>query len=477
MKLYKYIIGYCLTVLMFISCDKELNVVPQDVLDADIAITSLDDLDAVLNGAYAVLREDGLYGESMSWLPDLLADNLRIGNSNGGSLRREANWQFTSGDDIDTWGDAYTLIFRANTVINNSDAFEDGGKKNRILGQALALRALAHFDLLRYYGVDYDRNSSNLGVPIVTAFEINSPERNTVAEVYDQVFADLLAARTALGNVDVDPQANGPYYFNQIAVNALLARVSLYAKQWQDAVDYATLAINSSSGLASPTAYASMWSQDAKAEVLFAVAFATPSDGRLASSLLDNTNPSAPRSTFTLTYDIANLYNPMNDIRYNLFVLINPLNPPGANDLNDDVYLPFKYPGRGGERGLNNAKVLRVSEMYLIRAEAYQNLSQETEAMANLNTLRASRITGYTNENLVGNALANAIQTERRKEFVAEGHRWFDIKRIHGSIERGPDCRGLTISCTLEAGNFRFVFPIPQSEIFANKNMVQNEGY
>lgn len=221
-----------------------------------------------------------------------------------------------------------------------------------------------------------------------------------------------------------------------------------------------------------------MWSEDADAEVLFAVAFATTGDGRVGSPLLDNTNPTAPRSTFTLTYDLANLYDPVNDIRYNSFVLINPLNPPGANDQNDDVYLPLKYPGRGGERGLNNAKVLRVSEMYLIRAEAYANSSgQDALGSNNLNTLRTSRITSYVNENLSGQALKDAIQIERRKELVAEGHRWFDLKRINKGIQRGPDCRGLTISCTLEAGNFRFVFPIPQSEILANSNMVQNPGY
>jgi len=190
MKTYKNII-LGLSLLFAASCDSELEVIPQDFISAEVAITNLDDLETVLFGVYARLRHDGLYQESMIWLPDLLADNLRIGNSNGGTLRREANWQFTSGDDIDTWSVAYSLIFRANTVINSSDAFEYGGKKNRIVGQALALRALGHFDLLRYYGVDYNRSSSSPGVPIVKVFEINKPPINTVAEVYDQIFEDL----------------------------------------------------------------------------------------------------------------------------------------------------------------------------------------------------------------------------------------------------------------------------------------------
>ncbi|MCL6296698.1 RagB/SusD family nutrient uptake outer membrane protein [Jejuia spongiicola] len=476
MKKYKNII-LGLPLLLLASCDGKLDVTQPDVISAEVALRNLDDLETALYGAYAELRGSGLYGEATLWLPDLLADNLRIGNSNGGGNRREANWQYTSGTDIGTWGGSYELIFDANTVINNSDAFEDGRKKNRIVGQALALRALGHFELLKYYAEDYGRNSTKLAVPIVTLFEIGKPARNTVAEVYDQIFDDLLLAKNLLNNVDKDPQENGPFYFNALAVNALLARVSLYAGEWQDAVNYATIVINQSQ-LANPVDYASMWAEDTDGEVLFAVAFATTGDGRIGSDLLDNSNPSAPRSTFTLSNDMATLYDEVNDIRFNSFVLINPLNPPGANDQNDDVYLPFKYPGRGGERGLNNAKVLRVSEMYLIRAEAYANISgQDALGSADLNTLRASRITNYVNEDLSGQVLKDAIQVERRKELVAEGHRWFDLKRINQGVQRGTDCRGLTISCTLEAGNFRFVFPIPQSELDANENIIQNPGY
>ncbi len=472
MKLYKYIIA-SLSILT-LSCDNKLEIIPQDVLDTEIAITSLDDLETVLLGTYAVLRRDGLYQESMVYLPDLMADNLRIGNSNGGALRTEANWQYSSADDIDTWEDAYTLIFRANTVLTNADRFEDGKQKNRIAGQALALRALGHFDLLRYYASNYNRNFSeeHSGVPIVLFSEINKPVRNTVKEVYDQIFTDLLAARTMLGDVDKNVQNGGPYFIDQRATNALLARVSLYAEEWQDAIDYASSVIGMSS-LVTGFEYTSMWSNDANAEVLFSVVFANPDEGRLGSRLYDGRVPTAPRSTITLTADLAELYDPVNDVRFNSFVRVNPDSNPG-----DDVYLPFKYPGRGGERGLNNAKVLRVSEMYLIRAEAYTHLSgQDAAALADLNTLRTSRIIGYANVNLSGTALADAIQIERRKELAIEGHRWFDLRRTGNDVVRGTDCRGLTVNCTLSVGDHRFIFPIPQFEILANSNMKQNDGY
>lgn len=468
MKYFKYII-LNLSIVSFLACEDQLDIIDQDVLDADIAISSLEDLDGVLTGAYATLRRDGLYSESLLFLPDLMADNLRVGDSNGGALRTEANWQYSSGDDIGTWSDAYTLIFRANSVINNADQFEDSPQKNRILGQALALRALGHFDLLRYYAEAYDRNSSARGIPVVLEFEIAQPERSTVAQVYDQVFADLASARTMLADVDQDIQEAGPYFLDRNAATALLARVSLYAGLWQEAADYASEVITSRS-LANPADYGLMWSDDAAGEVLFSVVYSTPDDGRIATSLFDVT---ITRSTFTVSDDLANLYDQANDIRYADFILVNPDSNPG-----DDVYLPVKYPGRGGERGLNNAKVLRVSEMYLIRAEAYANITgRENDAMADLNALRTSRINGYVNENLTGNALADAIQIERRRELAIEGHRWFDLRRTSGAIQRGADCRGLTVNCSLDAGDYRFVFPIPQHEILANSNMEQNDGY
>lgn len=468
MKRYNYISLSFLLLLSF-SCDSKLEIVPQDVLDTEVAIVSLDDVEFILTGAYASLQSTGLYGESMVYLGDLMADNLRIGDSNGGALRTEANWLYSSGTSIDTWEDAYTLIFRANSVVLNANRFEESTQKNRLVGQALALRALGHFDLLQFYAPEYSRASTALGVPVVTSFEISTPERNTVTEVYDQIFEDLLAARTMLGNVDVVVQSTGPYFMDQRAVNALLARVSLYAEQWQDAVDYASNVIGTES-LATTANYTSMWADDADGEVLFSVRFATPDEGRLGSRLFDVTTN---RSTITFSADLAELYDPINDVRFSSFVLVNPDSNPG-----DDLYLPVKYPGRGGERGLNNAKVLRVSEMYLIRAEAYTNLTgQDAAALADLNELRASRITGYANEILTGVALADAIQLERRKELAAEGHRWFDLRRIGEGVERGVDCRGLTVNCSLGADDFRFTFPIPQDEILANINMKQNDGY
>lgn len=469
MKIYKHVtISICLIAML--SCDDKLDITQTDVLSADVAIQSLEDLELALIGTYAVLRSGGLYRESMVYLPDLLADNMRIGPTNGGRFRTQTNWLYTSANEIGVWPAAYRVIFRANTVINNADQFEDGSQKNRIVGQARALRALAHFDLLRYYGQEYNRNSTKLGVPVVTFFEINTPPRSTVVEVYDQVFEDLDMARTLLGDIDEDIQGNGPYFIDQRAVLALLARVSLYAEEWEDAVDYASQVISTNS-LASIGEYPGIWREDdINDEVLFSVLFATRDEGTLGSRLYDRVLDIPEQ--FTYTASLGNLYDKTNDVRFDTFVLEN------TTTNSDNVFLTIKYLGREGELGLNNAKVLRVSEMYLIRAEAYTNIAgRDVDALADLNALRDSRIIAYVDDNLSGEALKEAIQIERRKELVAEGHRWFDLRRTNGSIARGDDCRGITLNCTLATGDFRFVYPIPQDEISGNPDIKQNDGY
>ncbi len=453
-----------------LSCDDKLEIAQPDVLSAEVAIQSVEDLELALVGAYATLRSGSLYREAMVYLPDILADNMRIGPTNGGRFRTQTNWLYTAGNDIGVWAAAYTLIFRANTVINNAEQFEDGPYKNRIVGQAYALRAFGHFDLLRYYGQEYNRNSTRLGVPVVKFFEIGTPPRATVAEVYDQVFEDLGTARTMLGDVDKDIQETGPYFMDQRAVTALLARVSLYAEEWEDAADYASQVISTNS-LAGIGEYPGIWREDdLNDEILFGVLFATRDEGTLGSRLYDAVLD-IPQQ-FTYTASLGDLYDKTNDIRFSTFVLEN------TTTSSDDVYLTIKYLGRGGENGLNNAKVLRVSEMYLIRAEAYTNIpGRDTDALADLNALRDSRISAYVPENLSGDALKEAIRVERRKELVAEGHRWFDLRRTNESIARGTDCRGITLNCTLPTGDSRFIYPIPQDEILANPNMKQNDGY
>jgi hypothetical protein len=114
--------------------------------------------------------------------------------------------------------------------------------------------------------------------------------------------------------------------------------------------------------------------------------------------------------------------------------------------------------------------------MYLIRAEAYARLGgvNEISGLNDLNTLRTARISGYVPVILTGAPLLQAIADERRKELTGEGHRFFDLKRTTRTINRTTNC---TNFCTLSSSDREWALPIPQSEMLANPNMVQNTGY
>ncbi|HJS54481.1 MAG TPA: RagB/SusD family nutrient uptake outer membrane protein, partial [Chitinophagaceae bacterium] len=111
-----------------------------------------------------------------------------------------------------------------------------------------------------------------------------------------------------------------------------------------------------------------------------------------------------------------------------------------------------------------------------IRAEAYARKggSNEATALADLNTLRAARISGFVPGIETGSALMNAIEMERRKELISEGHRWFDLKRTSKAINRS-NC---SVFCTLIASDRAWTWPLPIAEINANPGILpQNPGY
>jgi hypothetical protein len=170
-----------------------------------------------------------------------------------------------------------------------------------------------------------------------------------------------------------------------------------------------------------------------------------------------------PNPTLVSTYDAVN------DIRYSSYFKVI------ASRLVLSKYLA-KASQISKPDGVVNFKAFRTGEMYLIRAEAYARKGGANEALglADLNTLRAARISGYVPVVLAGAALTDAIQQERRKELICEGHRWFDLKRTNRTINRN-DCGSF---CTLLPANRAWTWPIPQPEIDANSNILpQNPGY
>jgi len=256
-------------------------------------------------------------------------------------------------------------------------------------------------------------------------------------------------------------------------VNAILARMYLYANSLDSAIKYSTLCINARP-LTSRTNFPNLWVDASTSEVIWSVKFES-----LNSDLGGNVFYSVGnRASYRPTTDLLSLYDQVNDVRYTSYYR-NLLRGAARTTPNARIVL-IKYDAKQANLskpdGIVNFKAFRAGEMYLIRAEAYARLGGANEVLGlnDLNTLRAARISGYVNVVLTGAPLMQAIANERRKELIGEGHRFFDLKRTTRIVNRITNC---TNFCTLPANAREWAMPIPQSEILANPSMEQNTGY
>jgi len=474
MLLRKIIIAIIFTATVS-SCKKILDANPQYNVDGSNAFKTIEDCDFALVGAYRLFQSTSYYGSTdgrsnaFALLPDILSDNLRETGESLGNERVFSRWVYAADETQieNTWLAAYRIISQANLVLGNVDKFATGhqGAVNRIKGQALTIRALAHFDLLRYFVNDYARNSTLPGIPYVTAFDYEvKPARNTVQATYNAIETDLLAAKTLLQSTDHavnGSNGNTRAYLDQYAVDAILARMYLYSGQYTNAIQRATTVINAFP-LASQAEFPGIWTDASNKEVIWSLTFDAGQGG--------------PGYAAYFPQPDANQYAPDPDL----------LSLYGGGDARTDAYFAVingrvvlsKYLAKEAALtnpdGVVNFKAFRAGEMYLIRAEAYARSSNDALGSADLNSLRAARISGYTPTPLTGAALLNAIASERRKELVGEGHRFFDLKRTTRTVARV----GCTSFCTLSPASRAWTWPIPQPEIDANPAILpQNPGY
>jgi hypothetical protein len=352
-------------------------------------------------------------------------------------------------------------------MIGNIDKFAATSQTavNRIKGQALAIRALVHFDLLRYFVNDYARNSTSPGIPYITSFDYEvKPSRGTVQAGYNAIEADLLAARTMLLNIDHavnGSSGNTRAYMDRYVIDAILARLYLYSGQYTNAIQRATTVINAFP-LTSRSEFLDIWTDASNKEVIWSLTFDAGQGGPGYAAYF----PQPDASQYAPDPDLLGLYT--------------------AGDVRADAYFATiggrvvlsKYLAKAAALtnpdGVVNFKAFRSGEMYLIRAEAYARSANDALGSLDLNTLRSARISGYTPVSLTGAALLNAIATERRKELVAEGHRFFDLKRTTRTVAR-VSCSSF---CTLAPASRAWTWPIPQPEIDANPAILpQNPGY
>lgn len=451
---------YISALLLVISCNKQLDLKPTDDIDVSKAFTSVKDLEQGLLGVYSA--NDNL---NRIYIGSLLADEVKLSNENRGQGQFEYKWQYSASlnSTNNAYPQYYSMIDRLHRVLEAMDAVPaanatEEATKRRIAAELTALRGIAHFELLiRFMPSGYDANA--LGIPIMLKSDLAAaPARNTVGEVISQVEQDLAAGR-AEAAIPTTP-AN-PIRLSQAAIAAYQARVALLKRDWGGAVVYANDAITlSGKSLATGSDYVDFWSDDNQSETIFSYRNrATPQ------LLWRDTNGDV---FFEPSDELKDLFDKVNDIRFGTY-----FSSAGA-----DTSIIIKYPGSSTGPQINDLKLVRLSEMYLVRAEAQAENNQLVAAADDINALRDARIENYVPVTFASKDQAiNEILTERYKELAYEGFRFFDLKRRGLAVSRlSRDVQSSTWQ-NLPANDFHFSLPIPQDEIFSNPNMVQNQGY
>lgn len=447
------------------SCKKsflELN--PPTSVAPDVALGTEADLLIALRGAYAGLRNVDLYGRTLPVIGDIMADNAyqHSVNTNRYTLYNNYTFNTTDGNALGFWTAGYSVILRANRIIDAP--LQSSANVDQYKGEAHAIRALVYFNLIRYFARPYTDNPSGPGVPIVLAYDPeNKPGRNTVQEVYAQINDDLTKAYSLMTKFTNSSQ------FSKYAARGLQAKVYLTMGDKANAKT-AALDVIDNGGFSplTPGNHAGYWAASAvrtdKLETLFEVSSDAVSN--LAFDALSYIYSQAGNyGDLVVSDDLYALFGPA-DVRYALYPYVRrPVNGAFVPTVN-------KYPVITGD--LSDTKVLRLSEMYLIAAEASLPASED-DARAYVNFITSNRNADPIVS--TGDQLFEDILTERRKELAFEGDRYPDLMRLKREVQRSNNYP--SAARTIAYDNFRRILPIPQTELDANPTIrpQQNQGY
>lgn len=456
------IIGITLT-----SCNDAVDVKPQGIVLEENALNTVPNLEQGLIGVYSAVSGSNVIDYSSRF-----TDDLKVAATNRGQGLQVHNWRTVANtnEPANLWANLLVVINRANRIIEASERVpaeneSEENTKSSILGECFALRAYAHFELYRLFSQSYELDA--LSIPIVDGvFVFEQPERNTVSEVLDFIEDDLIEAESRLSLT-----GEGNRFMSGLAAKALRSRLALYAGDYEKAVNLSTEVINNSTIATTQTEYLGIWTDDYEDEVIFKLS-RTAGQARVGTLFTDVNgdiffNPS------------LSLFNELEAGDYRTPVIVDLEN--SDNDVTNLIV--GKYLGNEANPGLNDIKILRTSEQYLIRAEAHlrKNNADLQAASNDMETLKNARkdfdvTVNYSN---INDGLRDILR-ERRLELAFEGHRLFDLRRYNLGIDRGDEgdeCLNSVGACKLDSNSHLFALPIPQDEIFANDNIQQNRNY
>ena len=508
MRIFRHIftatLGVAMTAGLSSCVNNWLDQAPADGIDEGTAIQTSSALANARTGIYAAVKGNSdlvdYYGRLMFVYGDMRGEDVQYEyNSGSGRAQFYYYMNYSTADDFSSssaiWRTPYIAIARANRVIEAAesgqltDAEEAQAEIAQYVAEAKVLRAMALFDLTRIYGKPYTMDKgASLGVPIVTSPIENDekPARSTVAQCYTAIEKDLNDAITS-GALMTENDESSKGYINVWAAKALQVRVYMTKGEWNNALTVAEDIIkNAPYSLWNTSEYVGAWSESNIAhakEILFEL-------------VIDDTTDWTDREGIAYLYaDVAGvgygdvivtkafsemLTSDPQDVRNN--ILLAPLDSKSPY-AGYKVYIN-KMPAVAGDARYADVPVLRLSEVYLSAAEAAFQDDDLNKAASLLNDIISNRTTDASKLVTATNVTLERIYTERRKELVGEGQRYFDAMRRGETIVRytSDADQGWHDVLTEDAKSFdrnsKKALPlIPASEMNANSNMVQNPTY
>jgi hypothetical protein len=522
---------------LFVSCDNDLlePYTPGQNTE-EIALQTSTDLGNLMNSAYA-----NLSSRSEAVDVSVFTDEVSIGFGNGGQgVGDDYIFLMNPGSNLpqSIWANSYASLARINRVIKYADIIVPSNAADaqviaRIKAQALTMRAYCHLRLLAYFTTDMRDNNALAAIIADRVFTPAESQnlRATNGAFYSFIHSDLDAA---ISLYTANPTAFSNVTANEVFAKGLKARAYAYKGDYTNALTYANQVIASGLVLANPTQYRQVFfsdNQPINAEVIFKLR-RTPVQNAQASNLHNgwvSLQPNIGGSPFyEMSRSLHNILNPTNlpasatppvnpndpptsvsglpDVRAN--VNIAPSSVIDANYLtstdirNTDRIVINKHGGTAtgtttwattaANTNNNDFKIMRLSEMYLIRAEAYADAANLNLAAvaANIKSIRDARF-GAPQTAPVYTSATQAwagILNERRIEFSYEGYRFIDLKRLGTLAGQGIDRHPADYNSSsaiypganpsnLPLNSFKWALPIPQVEINVNKAIQQNPGY
>jgi hypothetical protein len=462
------ILFVAIAALSVTSCDDFLDITPDGQVKREDLLKTQEGIEEALYGAYSQLRSTSLYGQELSYsFLEIMAQTLDCYGNDALTALGSYDYKYSSVESMfeTIWTEMYRNISNVNSVLN-SPLVENASTYPYTVyrGEALALRAMMHFDLVRIYAEQITLNAEAKGIPYATEFSLNTPQFETLAKNYEHILADLKEAETLLADEDEHVgtslfMTDRQIHLNLYAVKALLARVYLTMGDKASAVSYAQDVIEHSGYELNTKIEISgdLAGVLSRKETIFGVYYSN-----FYANVSTKLQQTSSYYSLDPRDDIMDIYNEAADgLDYRVNAYFTSVELGGTERIRlsklTDIY---ELQGISASRptdlilGIN---MIRLPEMYYICAEGLLD-SDYDAALGYFDAVLESRGLEPLSKRTTGNTLTmDAINLDRYKEFIGEGQTFFNMKRQNLPMK-------MVDGKTKQPSNDIYVVPVPDIE-------------